>query len=158
MIILGWIAALGLLAFLFDGWYERQYNPNPDPDTTFVNGRPEVRLQATRLGHYLTTGQINGVEAVFLLDTGATSVAIPGEIAARFGLRRGAAVRMQTANGTSVGFETTLESVRIGTIVRHNVRAIVAPGFAGEQILLGMTFLRHLDIEQSRKQLLLRVR
>lgn len=156
MIVVGWLAAIAMIAFLFNGWLQRQNNPNSDPDTIVVDGAPVVRLLANRQGHYLATGKINGVEADFLLDTGATSVAIPGSIAARFGVRGGQAIQMETANGKAVGYTTTLESVQLGGIVRRNVSAIIAPDFPGQEILLGMSFLRHLKMEQNRKQLTLR--
>ena len=159
MLIIGWILAIGLIALLFDGVFERRYNPNSDPVVETIAGqRSAVRLDANRAGHYVVSGAINNVEAVFLVDTGATSLAIPGDLAARYKLVPGPEISMNTANGPATGYLTTLDRVQIGDIVQRNIEAVIAPGFSGDEILLGMSFLRHLDIEQTYKQLTLRTR
>ncbi|MEM7404148.1 MAG: TIGR02281 family clan AA aspartic protease [Pseudomonadota bacterium] len=158
-IVLGWVFAIGLLAFLFDGWYDRQYNPNTSvAGRALDGGTAEVELIANRRGHYVASGAINGVGAVFLVDTGATSIAIPGAVAERFNAAPGRPIQLQTANGVSTGYLTTLETVRLGNIELSNVEGIIAPGFQGEEVLLGMSFLKHLDIQQSDRTLTLRTR
>ena len=157
MIVAGWIAGIALLAVLFDGWYEQQYNPNTSPDfRTLAGGDVEIVLHANRRGHYVTNGKINGQEAVFLLDTGATGVAVPETLAREWGLIRGESIQMQTANGVSVGYLTVLDSVSIGPLVQRDVRGVIAPGFLSDEVLLGMSFLRHLNLQQSNGKLTLR--
>ena len=65
---------------------------------------------------------------------------------------------MHTANGPAVGYVTTLDRVQIGNIVQRNIEAVIAPTFTGNEILLGRSFLNHLDIEQTARQLTLRTR
>ena len=157
MIIGGWIAGIALLAALFDGWFEHQHNPNSAPDfRTLAGGSVEIQLKANRRGHYVTNGQINGHDLVFLLDTGATGVAVPDAIARELGLVRGQQLQMHTANGVSVGYRTVLDTVSIGPLVRRDVAGVIAPGFVSDEILLGMSFLRHLNLQQADGTLTLR--
>jgi aspartyl protease family protein len=157
MVVAGWIAGIALLAALFDGWFEQQHNPNTSPGfTTLAGGAVEIVLQANRRGHYVSSGKINGQEAVFLLDTGATGVAVPEALARELGLARGQSIEMQTANGVSVGYLTVLDSVSIGPLVQRDVRGVIAPGFVSDEVLLGMSFLRHLNLQQSNGTLTVR--
>ena len=99
---------------------------------------------------------INGQAVQFMLDTGATDVAIPSAVAERLGLARGVPVTVSTANGRSEGYRTRLDSVRLGAIELRDVRALVAPGLDGEQVLLGMSALKKLEFTQRGGTMLLR--
>ena len=112
-------------------------------------------MSQNRYGHYVVNGHINGTEVGFFLDTGATSVAIPGNIATKLGLKRGGQVSVQTANGLAAAYLTRLEEVRLGPIVQRNVRALIQPSMEGD-ILLGMSFLRELEMVQRDRNLILR--
>ena len=92
MLVTGWVIGLALLSFLFSGVLERQHTPNQHLNMTVAaNGVKEVVLQRNRDGHYLATGQINGQNVEFLLDTGASDVSVPQPLAMRLGLKRGQA-------------------------------------------------------------------
>jgi len=69
---------------------------------------------------------------------------------------RGPTVTTQTANGPAQGFLTELESVRLGVIEQRAVGAVVSPGLAMDEVLLGMTFLKNLEITQRGNTLTLR--
>ena len=100
MTVLAWIVVLGLLSALFGGWMEHLNNPNQQVRTEVrADGVREVVLRQNRAGHYVATGAINGHKVTFLLDTGATSVSVPAKVANRIGLKRGAPLRANTANG-----------------------------------------------------------
>ena len=118
--------------------------------------RIEVHLDSNPQGHFVADGRINGETVTFLLDTGATDVAIPAKLGDRLGLSRGAPVMLHTANGQTTGYRTVLDSLALGDILLHDVRAIVAPGFGGEQILLGMSALKQLEFTQRAGTLVLR--
>ena len=60
-----------------------------------------------------------------------------------------------TANGTSKSFQTTLASISLGDIVMHNVPASISSGMKFDEILLGMSFLKHLKLTQQGKLLTL---
>ncbi len=154
---LAWVVFLFLGVFFFSDVLERQFNPNPDPATRAGNnGVREVQLQRNRQGHYVTAGRINGQEVIFLLDTGATGVAIPDAIARELGLERGRAYRTQTANGIATSYATRLEEVSIGDIRLGEVDAGIATGLNMNAILLGMSFLKHVEFTQRGDTLILR--
>jgi len=151
-----WLAAIGLLAGLT--WLFLQLQPGagrPQVETSVSSGETVVRLQRGRSGHYTAPGTINGQAVNFLLDTGATDVAVSAGLARKLGLRFGPQVSLQTANGVVRGSLTRLEEVSLGGISIKNVRATIAPGL-GSEVLLGMSFLGKLDWQQSGDVLLLK--
>ncbi|RKZ36735.1 MAG: TIGR02281 family clan AA aspartic protease, partial [Gammaproteobacteria bacterium] len=82
MITAAWLAALGLLTFFFSGWMEKQHNPNQEiAGAVRQDGTHEVLLKQNRQGHYVATGAINRQQTRYLLDTGATTVAVPEALA-----------------------------------------------------------------------------
>ena len=157
MLIGGWVLGLMLLAFLFNGLLENQRNPNRSLSTAMSDsGTREVVLQRNRSGHYLASGSINGQAVEFLLDTGASDVSIPEKVARRLGLKRGTPLVYGTANGTITAYHTTLPTLSLGAIVLHDVRASINPHMADETILLGMSFLKHLEFTQRGDSLIIR--
>jgi aspartyl protease family protein len=91
----------------------------------------------------------------FLLDTGATDVALSSDLASELGLRFGPRVSLQTANGVVSGYMTRLDEVRLGEISLQDVRATIGPEL-GSGVLLGMSFLGKLDWQQNGDELLLK--
>ncbi len=83
-----------------------------------------------------------------MLDTGATTVSVPAAVAHRLGLKRGPPVLSNTANGTITTYLTRLASVSVGDITLHNVKANINPHMGGNEVLLGMSFLKHLEFTQ----------
>lgn len=151
-----WLLLMALLVAYFSDLLDRQHNPNQRVDTLVDNGVREVTLQRNRFGHYVTSGAINGQPVVFMLDTGATGVAIPEAVANRLQLERGRPFRTQTANGVSTSWATRLDRVSVGDITLENVAAGITPGLAIDEILLGMSFLKHIEFTQRGDQLILR--
>jgi aspartyl protease family protein len=149
-----WVALLLVTTLIFNHVLEDINNPNQQL-TVSINefGNKEVILERNRYGHYVATGQINGQSVEFLLDTGATLVAIPEHIAQQLNLKKGRGFQSQTANGTSQSYATLLESLALGDIVMTNVPASISSGMEFDEILLGMSFLKHLKITQQGKQL-----
>ena len=156
MLILAWAAGLFLAAQFFSQWERRQENPNAVVTSQQHEGYIEVKLVGNGQGHFVASGQINGQPVDFMLDTGATDVAIPTRLAERLGLEKGLPVTLSTANGRSEGYRTRLDRVQLGDIVLRDVRALVAPGLDGEQVLLGMSALKQLEFTQRGGTLLLR--
>ncbi|NBA93939.1 TIGR02281 family clan AA aspartic protease [Pseudomonas sp. R5(2019)] len=156
LLVLAWGAGLFLATRFFGQWEQRQENPNAVVSSQQGDGFIEVQLASNGQGHFVADGQINGEPVQFLLDTGATDVAIPESVARKMGLERGAPVTLSTANGQSQGYRTQLTEVQLGDIVLRNVRALVAPGLPGEQVLLGMSALKQLEFTQRGGTLLLR--
>jgi aspartyl protease family protein len=156
MLTLAWIGGLGLATYFFSGALERRENPNQRVDSSITSGVAEVRLTRNPYGHYVATGRINAVEVQLMLDTGATAVAIPGAMAADLGLERGREIIVDTANGRAMAYLTTLREVRLGDIVMRDVAATITPGMEGNEVLLGMSFLKHLELVQRGRELTLR--
>jgi aspartyl protease family protein len=117
---------------------------------TAVSAGQSVTLAADSRGHFVSEGSINGHTMRFLVDTGATTIALPAADAIRLGInyRQGAVVRTRTAGGEASAFRVTLASVRLGDIEVTNVEGIVIED--GLDIaLLGMSFLNRLDMRQE---------
>lgn len=156
MIVLCWILLLGLLTIYFSRYLEQQNNPNQNLSDTQPDQSKQVQLQRNRYGHYVASGMINKQEVVFILDTGATDISIPKKVAQRLRLKAGIKIPVNTANGQINVYSTTLDSVNLGSIELNNVRANINPYMHGEEILLGMSFLKHLHFSQQGDQLLIR--
>ena len=148
MLVVAWVAAMALATHFFGRWESRLDNPNQAPQSVHGDGYIEVQLLSGRSGHYLLDGKINDVTVTFLLDTGATAVAIPADLTKRLRLARGMPVQISTANGVTTGYRTRLHSLQLGEILLHDVAALVSPGMDGDQVLLGMSALKQLEFTQ----------
>jgi aspartyl protease family protein len=153
MLVIAWMLLFGLAYWFFSEWERDRVNPNRADKLAGQQGA--LVLERNREGHYLADGEINGHPVTFLLDTGATQVALSPELAGRLGLARGQAIRLMTANGPATGYQSRLATVRIGPLQVHDVGAVITPGMAGDGVLLGMSFLRRVDFAQKGGQLLL---
>ncbi|HTO18509.1 MAG TPA: TIGR02281 family clan AA aspartic protease [Pseudomonas sp.] len=156
MLLLAWGAGMLLATRFFAQWEESRYNPNPAPASLHSANHIEVSLQGDGQGHFRASGRINGQPVLFLLDTGATDVAVPESLVEQLGLERGAPIELLTANGRATGNRTRLERLQLGDIVLTDVRALIAPGMGNDQVLLGMSALRQLEFTQRDGTLLLR--
>ena len=107
----------------------------------------ELRILADPSGHYFVSGTINGKRARFLLDSGATVVAMSSVEADRLGLnyKDGVAATYGTASGKAQGREIRLRKMSLSNLMLHDVKAVVLPGNAPRHILLGMSALSRLD-------------
>ena len=103
-------------------------------------------------GSYSIQGAINGHSVVMVVDTGANTVALSAEHAAGMGidyLRKGRPVMVQTASGVVKGYDVRLSTVRAGSIRLRNIPAVVIEGSLPEKVLLGMSFLSRLHIQNK---------
>lgn len=110
----------------------------------------QIVLSAGSGGHFFANGSINGRHVNFLVDTGATTVAMSQADAENIGLayRHGRRVPVGTANGTTVGYLVKLNSVRINDVEVYNVDAIVQPA-AMPYVLLGNSFLGRFQMKRE---------
>lgn len=111
----------------------------------------KVLITADERGQFLTNGLVNGITIRFAVDTGATMIALPARDATRLGLdyRKGSKVAMYTANGSVPAYHVTLDTVRLGDVTVHGVDAAVLDGDGLPIALLGMSFLRRMDIKRE---------
>ena len=122
MLILAWGIAMLLATHFFGRWEDAQRNPNQVPESRRGDGYVEVRLASSRQGHYLMNGRIDGRQVTFLLDTGATAVAVPDALADELGLVPGEPITLSTANGRSNGHRTRLRELQLGRSSRRRAR------------------------------------
>ena len=157
MLLLAFMIILGMMTWFFTGLLDSQRNPNQQVIKTIsTDGIPEVVLQQNRYGHYVATGSINGQSVEFMLDTGATDVAIPGKLAKLLKLKPGPEIKVSTANGTIVAKMTRLDRVELGSISLRNIKATINPFMDDDEVLMGMSFLKQLEMIQRGETLTLR--
>ena len=119
-------------------------------------GSDRVALSADARGHFITPGSINNRPTQFLVDTGASVVAIGQAEADRLGLsyRTGQPVTLRTANGTAPGWALKLATLRIGDVTAYEVDAVVTPS-AMPAVLLGNSFLNRFSMRRDGDTMLL---
>ncbi len=157
MLIFFWLALLIVLVLIFNRMEKQRDNPNQNPTTTTnATGVNSVILQRNRYGSYQVNGSINNHPVTFLLDTGASHVAIPLELAAQLGLKQGAQFSSSTANGTTQVYHTWIQQLHIGSIQLKQLEGTLLPNMKGNQILLGMSALQQLNFTQQGDQLILK--
>ena len=123
------------------------------------SGGRRVVLIADSRGHFVNSGTINGRIMQFMVDTGASTVAIGRPDADRMGLnyQGGQPVRMNTANGVAQGWRMKLDSVRIGDVEVFGIEAVVTPQ-AMPFVLLGNSFLTEFQMPRPNDQMVLEKR
>lgn len=154
--VLAWIILIGLMTYYFDLYLDKQNNPNDQVSTTTSDHLQQVILDRNRAGHYVATAYINEQEVIAILDTGATDVSIPENIASRLKLQRGPSFEVSTANGNITVYATTIDKIRLGGITLEGIRASINPHMREQEVLLGMSFLKHLEFSQQGQQLILK--
>ena len=122
-------------------------------------GGSRVVLSADSRGHFMTQGAINGRPVTFMLDTGATAIALSADDAQRIGLdySKGQRVLMNTANGTATGYKLRLQSVRVGDVEVYDIDAIVSPQ-GMPYVLLGNSFINRFSMRRDADQMVLEKR
>jgi aspartyl protease family protein len=109
-------------------------------------------------GHFEADAYVDGRRMGFMIDTGASVIALRQQDAARLGIRpaqRDFIAKVTTANGVVFAAPTELASVELGGILVHNVAAIVLPDEALAQNLLGMSFLSRIHWQYQGGRLML---
>jgi aspartyl protease family protein len=116
-----------------------------------TNATASVTLYADAQGHFFSDCQINGVSLRFLVDTGATTVALNSGDAkfANIDYKRGKPVQVGTANGIVSAYSTTIASLKIGRVTLNQVEVTVLEGGSPSIVLLGMSALNRLEMKQQ---------
>lgn len=115
-----------------------------------------VEIVMNGSGQFITNGMINGLVVEFLVDTGANSVSMTTHDARRLGIdyrMDGTASMSATAGGVVNSWQVNLRSVQVGPIVLRNVRATVRESSLHAPVLLGMTFLSQVSLQQENNRL-----
>lgn len=141
---------------------QRTLRPGGGIRTNYAKPRQrEARIVRDNSGSYTTSGTINGRAVDFLLDTGASSVAMSAAQADALNIPyqlTGTPISVGTAGGVSPGYRVVLDRVSIGEVVLHRVEGVVIEAQTKHRILLGMSFLRRLEMRQQDNVMLLRQR
>jgi len=119
----------------------------------------EVQVWRNSAGMYTTVGSINGLTVTFLVDTGASQVALNADEARRLGIDfrvSGTPTVVGTASGVARAWAVTLDSVKVGSLEMRNVGAVVLEGSTPQHTLLGMTYLGRLEIDNDGRLMTLR--
>lgn len=124
---------------------ERRYGLSRELSAGFAEpDRRQLSIAQGQGGHYWVAGSINGQSVQFLVDTGATSVAINEIQARRLGIDYrvdGKQMVVNTASGTAKAWRVHFNSVKVGAIDVLGVEAVVVEGASPSEALLGMSFL-----------------
>ncbi|SFA81475.1 retropepsin-like aspartic protease family protein [Azotobacter beijerinckii] len=121
-------------------------------------GKARLGVARGEGGHYWVAGAIGGQSVQFLVDTGATTVALSESQARRLGIDYrggGRPVRVSTANGTTQGWQVKLERVKVGALEVLGVEAVVLQGDSPSTALLGMSFLNRVRWREEQGLLML---
>lgn len=120
------------------------------------SGGTQIVLTASSGGHFVTSGSINGRATQFMVDTGATSVALSADEARRMGINYEQGERGQgsTANGVIPIWRVTLKSLRIQDVEVYGVEAVVVPS-GMPHVLLGNSFLTRFQMKRENDMLTL---
>ncbi len=141
---------------------QKRYALNTSISYNFI--RPETRSEKIYKdsgGMYHTIGSINGFPVTFLIDTGASFIAMNKNQAKRLGIRyreTGKLSGVSTASGYEKAYRVKLKTVSVGNITQKNVEAMVIEGNHPGPVLLGMSFLGRLSVEHSGNAMTLKQR
>lgn len=153
MALVASLLILGLFYLYFENGLQARNNPNRQLQ---IAPGTELVLKRNSAGHYVFPGTINGQRVNFLLDTGATLVSVPAHLADDLGLQAGAYQQSVTANGTVTTRTTRVAALAFGPFDLRGVPASLNPGMTGDEVLLGMSVLKHLEFTQRGDTLVLR--
>jgi aspartyl protease family protein len=145
--------ALGV-AGLIGGWLDRGTSTpskQPEPKEAVAAPAPSgariVSIGRDHRGHFKAHGRVDGRQVSFMVDTGASVIALTERDADRLGIRPSRSAYtapVQTANGVVRAAPVTLNSVDIGGLVVRDVRALVVSGGGLSENLLGLSYLTRL--------------
>lgn len=146
-----WFAVMALLYALMTHYLK------PKQAQVLANG--DLVINRSQDGHFYTTGTINGVEAKFLVDTGASLVSVSEHFAQKAFIRGGVPTTFHTANGDHPGRVVENMAVSIGPITVNNLKVGVGLRMRDEdEALLGQSFLSKFDITINKNQIVLKPR
>jgi aspartyl protease family protein len=127
--------------------------PAPSADSVQSSG-DVLRLPRSADGHYFVDGTLDDEPVRFMIDTGATSIAVPVTLARRLGYYQGREVAVQTAGGQTTGSEFRVRRLRFGPFVAEDVTVVALMNL--ETPLLGMSLLQSVELRQTAEGLELR--
>ncbi|WP_242604409.1 retropepsin-like aspartic protease family protein [Legionella gresilensis] len=149
MFIITWIFFFFLLFVFF-------HYSDSSTKSTYQIQNGILTIKADSSGHYRIKGSINNENVEFIIDTGATLVAIPKSLANRLGLKSGYPILLQTANGDISGSLTRIKQLTFANFKLYDVKAVIMPGSNDNMILLGMNVLSKFNLSQQNNRLIIK--
>jgi aspartyl protease family protein len=153
------ISADSDVAVIEIGGEQQEYKLGQHVGTQFKNKKnAEAKIMPVN-GMYSTTGFINGQAVKFLVDTGATWIAMNSHQARSLGINfryTGKRAMVSTANGMAAVYRIMLDKVRVGEIELTNVEAGVLEGNSPREVLLGNSFLNRVEMQRQGQVMLLK--
>lgn len=126
------------------------------PKRPHANGNGEVVITRSTDGHFRTVGIVNGSETTFLIDTGASTVAVSDQFAAKASLSGGTPTVFNTANGPRQGRMIEGITVSVGPLQVRNTRIGIGISSSPDQeALLGQSFLTHFNVTMTSEKMVL---
>mgnify|MGYP006441371717 CR=1 FL=1 len=154
-----WIMLILGAYYLFEGALRHNMNPNQKVQThTSIKDKKQKKvivLKRNIYHSYLVSGTLNQNSVTYLVDTGATHVTVPDHIAKKLKLSYGREGTAHTANGKVTIYKTIIPEITIGDIKLKNVPGNISAGLEMDEILLGMSALKHLTIVQQNDKMFL---
>ncbi|MBD2835489.1 TIGR02281 family clan AA aspartic protease [Pseudomonas sp. JM0905a] len=139
----------------------REYNPagsGDSPGTPASPQKAQLSIARGNNGHYQVAGSIEGHPVQFLVDTGATSVAMNEGQARRLGIDyrvKGLPMKASTASGTVNAWRVKFDRIKVGSLEVLGVEGAVIEGEAPVEVLLGMSFLNRVRWREEQGVLML---
>ena len=158
------IVFFALVAFALAVFAPRYFTHAQDSGVVIAKATPEtpnsrtISISKASNGHFVVDGMVDGRRLNFMVDTGASVIALRESDAARLGIhpaRREYTARISTANGSIMAAPIELNRVEIGNLIVRNVSAMVLPDEALGQNLLGMSFLSQVHWQYQSGKLVL---
>ncbi len=150
-LVIGWITVIAIFALLLNS----TLFGTKAPSISESDAGKQISIPKDYDSHFRVKGEINGIPVTFLIDTGATSIAISPELAKQANLSNKTRITMETANGEVSGYLTRIENLNIAGIEIKNVSAVIIPEL--DTALLGMNVLSKFSIQQTKDTLTLTV-
>jgi clan AA aspartic protease (TIGR02281 family) len=113
----------------------------------------DIVIHGDNKGHFRGRALINGVSMPFLIDTGATTTAIPSKLAKEAKLPIGESGMVSTANGLAEVHETEIKELKLGNAIIKNTEASISDNL--DEVLIGMTALKHFQVRFEENTLIL---
>ncbi len=139
---------------------QKKFKLGSEITTSFKKADPgkELVVWKDMYNMFRVHGSINNFSIHFLIDTGATSIALSSNAAKRLGLKykKGAPMQASTASGVANGYRISLDKVKIGHIQIYNVEAVVLEGSFPTEVLLGQSFLSRIHMVRDGDKMKLR--
>lgn len=127
--------------------WTQTYKPQPPESSGAISTSLPLTLKQQNNGHYFVDGAINGKPLVFVIDTGASVVTLPGADAARAGIACENPSLMETANGIAEACTAVISELKFGHFVIKDAKSMIVQNLS--QPLLGMNILQHFKMAQS---------